>query len=243
MSTLAPLKVASLKVWLEHCDKHHKCCLGPRNNEFNKQELPSRLLNVRPSKDDNQIRLDISLSIKNKAQARKYIALSYCWGQEPGNKPSLWCTELGNLEERCNGFTLNSLPKTLIDAVQVARQLGVQYLWIDSLCIVQRGDDGKDWKEESKRMEAVFASAYCTIAATAADHSRSGFLGKKETATGTSTKIADFDIDLSKALLNTRAWVMQERYLSPRTIHFCANRIYAECGEGIYAEDNIFLQR
>ncbi|KAI0121047.1 heterokaryon incompatibility protein-domain-containing protein [Xylariales sp. AK1849] len=236
----------SLKTWLEHCDQGHRCRTRLAHDESDEQKWPSRLLNVSPSNNPNESRLDT----KDKTKPERYAALSYCWGEAPEDKSPPWRTLLGNLDKRCNGFMLHDLPQTLRDAVGVTRELGIQYLWIDSLYIIQ---DGDDWNKESKRMEAVFASAYCTVAATAATNSRSGFL-KKEitdsasvkpgTGSGVNAPIvsADFDHDINKAPLNKRAWVMQERYLSPRTIHFSKSRVYGECGEGVYAGDNIMLQ-
>ena len=95
-------------------------------------------------------------------------------------------------------------------------------------------------------MESVFSAAYCTIAATAAKDSYSGFLERDicteyvhvQDPSGKqfyiSTNIDDFDNDVGKARLNTRAWVMQEGVLGRRTIRFSANQIYWECGEGVY---------
>ena len=210
--------------------------------------MPTRLLKIGPSGNSNEI----CLEIKGKTEPVEYIALSYCWGRESKNESPAWATLRGNLEERCHGFQLSSLPGTLKDAVEVSRQLGIQYLWIDSLCIIQDSDE--DWETESKRMESVFALAYCTIAATAAEHCESGFLNRTELTDGidvqnitgednaTSIQSIDFDRDTSQAPLNRRAWVMQERYLSPRTIHFCTNRVYGECGEGVYAGKNVWLK-
>ncbi|KAH8794858.1 hypothetical protein BGZ57DRAFT_732683, partial [Hyaloscypha finlandica] len=64
------------------------------------------------------------------------------------------------------------LPKTLQDAVYVARGLGLQRLWIDSFCIVQ--DDQNYWETDSKLMESVFGSAYCIVAASCASGSSDG---------------------------------------------------------------------
>jgi hypothetical protein len=49
-----------------------------------------------------------------------------------------------------NGIPLSSLPKTFLDAIVVTKALGLRYLWIDSLCIIQ--DDEDDWLAESKTM-------------------------------------------------------------------------------------------
>jgi hypothetical protein len=104
-------------------------------------------------------------------------------------------------------------------------------------------------------MENVFSHAYCTIAATAAADSNAGFLMRDlrvksvyvQDTSGNefyvSNDIDDFDEDVGKAKLNTRAWVMQEAVLSRRIIHFSANQIYWECGEGINCENLVRLGR
>ncbi|KAK6839918.1 hypothetical protein PG987_005784 [Apiospora arundinis] len=228
-------------------------------DNYRDRELPGRLLNVSPTKDRNIIRLDIARRIKEKP----YLALSHCWGQLIGDQNRQWCTLPHNVASRMKGFYLSELPRTFQEAIEVTRALQVPYLWIDSICIIQ-GDDA-DWRRESKLMENVYASAYCTIAATAANDSTTGFLSVGEhnqsllVAAGgygprlfveadeveaiyVSTNVADFDEDVNRASLNNRAWVMQERFLSPRTIHFTRTQVYGECGQGIYAGDNIHLR-
>ncbi|KAH6662301.1 heterokaryon incompatibility, partial [Halenospora varia] len=64
------------------------------------------------------------------------------------------------------GLSFNDLSRAFQDAIRVIRELGLQYLWIDSLCVLQ--GDTKDWEHEAKRMEDVFSSAYCVIAANSA---------------------------------------------------------------------------
>jgi hypothetical protein len=171
--------------------------------------------------------------------AATYVALSHCWGGGESDKVPPYCTTQGNISDRQVRLSIADLPLTFRDAVQVARGLKVQYLWIDSLCIMQ--GEGGDWKEESKRMEDVYTSAYCTIAATRAVDSNAGFL-KRDIRSEyvcvqdnlgrpfyVCTCPADFDEEVERARLNNRAWVMQERFLSRRTVHFGANQMYWEC--------------
>jgi hypothetical protein len=161
------------------------------------------------------------------------------------------------LEQRKTGFQVQDLPKTFQDAVAVTRQLGKRYLWIDSLCIVQSvdGTETDDWEVESKRMEIVFSSAYCTLAASSAKGSDEGFLKPRpscpplqiETKDGrrlyVSTEVDNFFEDIEMSPLNSRGWVLQERILSRRTIHFSAKHTYFECGKGICCENFAFMER
>lgn len=182
----------------------------------------------------------------SEASRREYVALSHCWGDLSVEEKKAHCTTQDNIGQRLKGFNLSALPKTFQDAVEVTRELGILYLWIDSLCIIQYGDSGKDWQSESARMESVFSQAYCIIAATSAVDSNAGFLERDKIPEYVhvqdrlgkhfymSTDIDDFDNDVRKAQLNTRAWVLQEGILARRTIHFSANQVYWECGEGVY---------
>jgi hypothetical protein len=186
---------------------------------------------------------------------QEYIALSHCWGELSDAKKKTYCTTQNNINQRLRGFSVSELPKTFQHAVEITRELGVLYLWIDSVCIIQYGDDGEDWKRESGLMENVFSAAYCTIAATAAIDSCAGFLERDinpeyvhvQDASGKqfyiSTDVDDFDNDVGKAQLNKRAWVMQEGVLARRAIHFSANQVYWECGEGVYCENLTRLKR
>jgi hypothetical protein len=242
----SPARFALLRAWLRSCDESHGC---NKQDAESKAALPSRLLYV--GSPDSDV---LSLYCPKKNDRVEYIALSHCWGENPPTKNSpQFCTTDDNIKARLKGFSFSELPKTFRNAVQVTRELDIHYLWIDSLCIIQWNQ--KDWKHEAKRMESVYASAYCTIAATSAVDSNAGFLERNanseyvyaQDALGRQfyvcTDIDDFDNDVGKARLNTRAWVLQERVLSRRTIHFSANQTYWECGEGIYCENLTRLER
>ncbi|KAF2844737.1 heterokaryon incompatibility, partial [Plenodomus tracheiphilus IPT5] len=150
-----------------------------------------------------------------------YITLSHCWGNLSDTQKKSFCTSQENLSSRCSGFHVSELPKTFQDAVKVTRALGLSYLWIDSLCIVQSGDNGADWKRESVQMKDIYSQAYMTIAATAAADSLSGFLDRHYQP--------EYIFVRDKAPLNQRGWVTQEMVLSRRTVYFSPNQMYWTC--------------
>ena len=78
-------------------------------------------------------------------QIGNYATLSHCWG-----KTQIITTTTATLESRKKGIGYNQLSKTFQDAVVITHELGLRYIWIDSLCILQ--DDLSDWETESKNM-------------------------------------------------------------------------------------------
>jgi len=172
------------------------------------------------------------------------MALSHRWGAPQQHKQ--FCTLTTNLGKFAEGIAFRDLPKTFQDAITVTRRLGIQYLWIDSLCIVQ--DDVDDWDAESKLMEQVFSSAYCTLAASCASGTADGFLKGRSNRGCVTIKhpngtpfylcrsIDNFRADVDEGELNKRGWVLQERALSRRTVYFTENQSYWECGKGVRCE-------
>lgn len=245
--TTSSIQFQLLRQWLHHCNDSHNC--NKRTAEV-KAFLPTRLIFVGNTTDPDLIRLTLSTELEE----TNYTALSHRWGTLLDAETRKFCTTTDNIGHRMRGFNISDLPKTFQDAIRVTRELGVQYLWIDSLCIIQHGDDKKDWDKESTLMESVHTSAHCTIAATSAKDMKDGFLDRDtrpkfslvQDTSGRQFYVCvgtyDFEADVNEAELNTRAWVVQERYLSRRIIHFSASQLYWECGEGVCCGNLIHMQ-
>jgi hypothetical protein len=103
-------------------------------------------------------------------QTGSYAALSYCWGASLPLK-----TTTANLEAHQSAIGFDTLPRTLQDAILIVRWMGIGYVWIDCLCILQ--DSKADWEYEAARMADVYSNAYLTLAASRAEHCNEGFLG------------------------------------------------------------------
>lgn len=62
----------------------------------------------------------------------------------------------------------------LKDAIIACRTLGIRYIWIDALCILQ--DDHNDCEEQSYQMSRIFGESWLTTCATASSSCLEGFL-------------------------------------------------------------------
>jgi Heterokaryon incompatibility protein (HET) len=222
-----------MKQWLQVCDLNHEGCR--RRSEESTVTMPTRLIEL-----GETIRLVNCDTIQNS----RYVARSHCWGPLKDNeKFCAWKDKIPELEKSIN---FERLPLTFQHAITVARGLDINYIWIDSLCIIQ--DDLEDWERESARMEQVFSNAYCTIGASSAGSSLEGFLWERtpRACVQLHTKrlgmlyvcpnIDDFHHDVEEGKLNRRGWVLQERALSRRSIFYCSTQVYWECGDGVQCE-------
>ena len=146
---------------------------------------------------------------------------------------------------------LEGLPLTFQHTVILARKLLVRYIWIDSLCIIQ--DSLDDWQRESSKMTEVYSNSWLNIAASDSSSGDGGLFRQRSPLTINPCRITAkwneghphvFNIsrkhnhlaDIIRSSLNTRAWVLQERLLAKRTVHFCRRQIYWECGCSLVPE-------
>jgi hypothetical protein len=151
------------------------------------------------------------------------------------------------------------VPKTFQHAFQISKALGIQYLWIDALCILQ--DSPSDWRKESAKMGAIYSNSHVTIAADWSPDTNGGcyhptayslsqdienmikitnFLSDGRESSIYFTKYYKSEMpDVEKSVLNTRAWAFQERLLSRRILHYTDKQIYWECRSQVCTEDLI----
>jgi hypothetical protein len=111
-------------------------------------------------------------------ELQPYVALSYCWG----TGQTLITTTRENLATHRDEIPFERLPRTITDAITITRDLSIQFLWVDALCIVQDSLDGEDWQRESAKMGSIYGNAYATIAAEISEKCTDGFSNERNRA-------------------------------------------------------------
>jgi len=277
------------RFWLKQCLEHHVQCSkttsdsqsdsnAPKPNDF-EEFAPTRLVQILP----RGLRLHITssgvgeISTSDSCRPYQYATLSHRW---PLNSDQISQLTTSNIErwqreiDQGPGFS-----QSFKDAITVCRHLDIEYIWIDSLCIIQQGDGGQDWQREAGNMGSIYKWGVCNIAATSVADGEEGisrgFFRPRDPSktrpdiisarcnledlprrgdglmtrirgeiTGKNRTMVDYHIipfqqvthDVVDATLNQRGWVVQERHLSPRIIHFAERQIYWECNEGLCSE-------
>jgi len=218
-----------MKEWINDCES------APLQNPPELRCEPTRLIQI----GENDLKAHRLCSPKRFVQ---YAALSYRWGLGKQSE-----TTKENVNERSRELLTSDFPKTLQDAIQVTRGLGLKYIWIDQICIVQ--DDEEEWAKEAALMADIYADAYIVLSATATEDSKSGFLQKrpepldisyaqhgygdrKVRARRVDNHSCDRDDQKTSYTLFQRGWCMQERFLARRIIHFLPDEFLFECEHG-----------
>ncbi|MCJ1244767.1 hypothetical protein MMC30_001967 [Trapelia coarctata] len=226
------------------CVESHKTC-----SSGEPVTLPTRLLEVRTEDGNPSLRL-----VQPEGARGRYAALSHCWGTFGGLQ-----TTKSTVDDHRNRVNASELSKTVHDAVLITRGLNLNYLWVDTLCIIQ--DDEQDWKCESLKMDLVYRQAYITIAAAGAKDGREGcFFSRKPLPDPVTVPVTyppsrevakiifkmhtgSVAAGLAENPLNKRGWCLQESILSPRIIHFGKGRVLWQCHKSFVAEDYWNLKR
>lgn len=232
-----------MQAQLDTCSQEHEEC-----NQYS-PFLPTRVLDLVSSATAPHVKI----FEPPPGTTGKYIALSYCWGDGGGLKAIK--TNLSRLRRAVDE---DELPATIQDAIELARFLGVQYLWVDALCIIQ--DDTQDWVHESAQMSNVYAQAFLTISASSVASSRFSFLHQsrrnhealfrlqeddtsdqqQDTAVNDTgamlaarrSPLSGFHQDPARGIVDPsmcRAWTLQEYILSTRVVSFSTDEMQWTC--------------
>ncbi|KAJ8113251.1 hypothetical protein OPT61_g4575 [Boeremia exigua] len=236
-NTASTISVLQVQRWLSRCNSSHKNC-GTIGSDVS---LPTRLIDV-----ESGLRL-----VETRGMHGRYVCLSHCWGSQATNTTDqTFKVTRGSLNSCITGIDFNILPRTFTDAITFTRKLGLKYLWIDSLCIIQ--DDENDWRHEAGLMASIYENATLTLGATASTSDAGGLFRSNSpihdpvSLHGKTHKGKDYIVFARQQLphylhdepLFQRAWIFQERYLSPRFLHFGSNELIWECREGMDCECN-----
>ncbi|KAI4190017.1 MAG: hypothetical protein L6R41_001072 [Letrouitia leprolyta] len=167
-----------------------------------------------------------------------YVALSYVWGGVATlqNTKAIWkdLMEVGALTRRAH-----EVPNTIKDAMELTKQLGQRFLWVDSLCVIQ--DDDKDKAVQIAAMDSIYSSAILTIAATSGVSADSGLPGMSagprdfrqhiETVQGIrlANRPTKYVTVVDDSPWNSRAWTLQEKVVSPRILYVGTQRCFFTC--------------
>ncbi|KAH9203867.1 heterokaryon incompatibility protein-domain-containing protein, partial [Leptodontidium sp. 2 PMI_412] len=174
---------------LDDCSKYHSSCSDLPLT----RRLPTRVIDVGPSDGSEEPRLYIHT--EEAQHEAKFAALSYCWGKT--QNLTLTTENLGSMKEI---IPWDDIPLTIRDAIELTRGIGIRFLWVDALCIIQ--NSAEDWKHESAKMADVYGGAFVTIAASLAPDMHHGI---------------------------SRDRTFQEHILSVRYLAFGPDKLHYEC--------------
>lgn len=223
---------------LNDCIANHQHCPKLAANT----SLPTRVIDC---KNSSRPRLLISKSVP-----APYVALSYVWGG-----PQTYSTTRANIDKYVSkGINPRLIPQTIRDAIDVTKNLNLRYLWVDALCIIQDSDDDK--LNEVAKMRHIYRDAYLTIIASSASCANAGFLhtrnlpasyvkhpqlpfhcrdGRVGTIYAFSPDGPAMVYEPMKEPVNTRAWCLQERLLSPRKLVYATDTLEYHCHTALAA--------
>jgi Heterokaryon incompatibility protein (HET) len=228
--------LSKVRRWVHKCDEKHEQC-----KVFSAEApLPSRVLNIESKP---------TVHVTN-GEHGHYIALSYCWGE---NGKNTLLTSSSFTDFTSTGIDLDALPRTIQDAIIVTKTLGIKYIWIDALCIIQQEPDLKDFIIEAPKMAEYYSNAYLTLIVGSAHSCTDGFLQERsplaappceiaynrihapdpDSSSDNKDELGSVYLSLSspKAMghITTRAWTYQELFLSSRYVVYGASQLSFRC--------------
>ncbi|KAJ8589457.1 HET-domain-containing protein [Rhizopogon salebrosus TDB-379] len=227
--------VGLIKRWVRTCEKKHREACEKDWWRGPGEVLPNavRVMDV------------IRMAIVPAPSSCRYVTLSYVWG---GTGEGYKTTQ-ANIKQRGipGGLDASMMPGTISDTIQLVRQLGERYLWIDALCIVQ--DDLGDQAVQIGAMELIYGNSAFTIFAVGCSSARDPLPGVRPGTRDPKQQIAKIQglhlalpLPFAHKLItpsewNERGWTYQEAMLSRRRIFFTPHQVYFECRNGLCSEE------
>lgn len=240
--------LTNAKRWYTNCINTHATCSRINPGEILRGSWnPTRLLDLGETGQNGRVHSVHSVHSDELPDTVPYTALSHCWGKL--RHLILVQSNLASLQE---GVPVEHMSKTFSDAITITRRLGIRYIWIDSLCIIQDSED--DWLTESSTMGKLYRYCQVCIAADAAKDGRFGCFVQRDLRTlripmkrplrmggygahaptdpgSYECSIDDpWEVEVENSTLSKRAWAYQERILARRILHFGASQVFWECG-------------
>ncbi|KAI1341062.1 HET-domain-containing protein [Xylariaceae sp. FL0016] len=242
-STSSPETWTLVRSWVDSCVQSHEMCRDHGASDF----MPTRLLEVSREGEERIFRL---VSGADLSPDDPYVTLSHCWGPGPADNKLRLLTSTETMLR--DGLRTAILPRTFRDAFEIIERLNVRYLWIDRTCIVQ--DSPADWQAEASTMQTIYRHGFLNIAALGSADDEGGCFFERDPCAvapaaldlGHRRRDGDREMPVLYRLeaeneswratfegepLLARAWVLQERILSTRTLYFGSKQVFWECCE------------
>ncbi|KAI1643979.1 heterokaryon incompatibility protein-domain-containing protein [Daldinia loculata] len=245
-----------VRYWLAICEtRHRRVCHSKRI--MREMDWGSPVMVV-PDFRCVDLEEDCLVRLRGVDTDLRYAALSYVWGQGGADKDFFKTLTANVIERETPGFfarneSQDCLPATIRDAMTVVRRLGLRYIWIDSLCIVQDGQ-GEDWLKAIQNMDLVYGAAYVVICAVGSASAFEGIKGVEKKRGSRSNvrnieQIADgfrlaycrgIDTELEDLTYYTRGWTYQEQHFACRALIFTDDSVSLQCRCKVHFSEDTF---
>ncbi|UKZ83903.1 hypothetical protein TrVFT333_011718 [Trichoderma virens FT-333] len=240
-----------IREFLRLCETNHdKRCTGKLGIEDPFAEtLKQSFFGVIDIQNQNLVPLPYTNN-KDYLSFQPYATVSYVWGKIRDHR-----TTLSNIQDRLKSGglaqTIDELPIALKQSINLINDLGIRYIWIDSLCIIQ--DSSHSWNLNSRTMHLIYGNSTLTICAADGASAEVGLMAidKNHSVEQNIAQVASDvflvlhqspESNIEDSVWNQRAWTFQERLLSRRCLIFTKGQVYFQCRSTGMSED-IFVDK
>lgn len=223
-----------VKHWISTCEKNHEECNATYRSVQAAQQLPEQSLLIDVKKH----------CLVQAPKDANYAALSYKWGD--AKQYLTLQKEFSDLQIE-GALACRPLPATVRDAITLTREIGLDYVWVDALCIIQ--DSATHKAAQIGQMHLVYGCAAVTIVAASsadANDGMAGVSGKPRDIVQASTTIDGLRLLPRTCFLgrimngseyNTRAWTYQESSLARRILYVTSRGVSMLCCTTLCSEE------